>query len=239
VLPSLPGARGRVAPGQLIRPAASTNFGFDPVIHITPAACCPTSPWPPSSRSPCAETASSPAARARGRQHAGRLRSSTTGGGAAGARHAVGDARHGSHRDHRSGTRSCRMRGDEGRRDPAAAAGADGDVRAVGRRVVLPVGADRCLLPGRRRDSSSSTATSATRARRGGAMNACASRGRSRWPALVPADLYLDARRPEWAVYEACGRIRFQHMGRYAELPRVRIGAKWSRCWARSGRLRA
>jgi hypothetical protein len=70
-------------------------------------------------------------------------------------------------------------------------------------------------------------------------MNACASRGRSRWPALVPADLYLDARRPEWAVYEACGRIRFQHMGRYAELPRVRIGAKWSRCWARSGRLRA
>jgi hypothetical protein len=32
------------------------------------------------------------------------------------------------------------MRGNEGRRDPAAAAGAGGDVRAVGRRVVLPVG---------------------------------------------------------------------------------------------------
>jgi hypothetical protein len=60
--------------------------------------------------------------------------------------------RHGSHRDHRSGTRSRRMRGNEGRRDPAAAAGADGDVRAVGRRVVLPVGADRRLLPGGRRD---------------------------------------------------------------------------------------
>jgi len=91
-------------------------------------------------------------ARARGRQHAGRLRSSTTGRWAAGARHAVGDARHGSHRDHRSGARSRRMRGDEGRRDPAAATGAGGDVRAVGRSVVLPVGANRRLLPGRRRD---------------------------------------------------------------------------------------
>jgi hypothetical protein len=60
-------------------------------------------------------------------------------------------------------------------------------------------------------------------------MNACASRGRSRetmhWPALVPADLYLDARRPEWAVYEACGRIKFQRWGRYGELPKVSVGA--------------
>jgi hypothetical protein len=91
-------------------------------------------------------------ARARGRQHAGRLRSSTTGRWAAGARHAVGDARHDSHCDLRSGTRSRRMRGDEGRRDPAAAAGAGDDMRAIGRRVVLPVDADRRLRPGGRRD---------------------------------------------------------------------------------------
>ena len=132
-------------------------------------------------------------ARARGRQHAGRLRSSTTGRWAAGARHAVGDARHGSHRDHRSGARSRRMRGDEGRRDPAAATGAGGDVRAVGRSVVLPVGANRRLLPGRRRDRR--RAPLHRRHVRGAVvrMNACASRGRSRWPALVPADLYLDA----------------------------------------------
>jgi len=54
-------------------------------------------------------------------------------------------------------------------------------------------------------------------------MNACASRGQSRWPAVFPADLYLDMRQRSWAVWEACGRIRFQRWGRHGEIPKVLV----------------
>jgi hypothetical protein len=45
------------------------------------------------------------------------------------------------------------------------------------------------------------------------------------WPAVVPADAYLDARRPEWAAFETCGKIRFRRMGRHDELPKILIDA--------------
>jgi hypothetical protein len=45
------------------------------------------------------------------------------------------------------------------------------------------------------------------------------------WLAVVPADAYLDARQGAWAMYEICGKIRFQRWGRYDELPKILIDA--------------